>query len=184
MDIVLIIILSILFAVSMKIADNLNEHGFKWFKGSNILFGILWGVIGSLLISQNNILANVWIAALIGWILRGKEDRINHGIASAIILLTFIFRLHSFKFDSILFITFFIGMVVSGLIHDYLSNKKFIKDIYSELFHSLLYYTLIPLIYAIFTKEWVVFMSLFPFVIAYEITRFYFNQRVKGIVWQ
>lgn len=177
------IILSILFAVTMKIADNLNEHGLKWFKGSNIIFGFLCGTFGALLILQNSLLVNLWIAVLIGWILRTKIDYLNHGIAACIILITFIFNLEKFQFNQTLFLTFFIGMVVSGLIHDYLSHNKRISKTFSEFFHTILYYTLLPLIYCIITKEWLIFASLFSWVAAYEIVRFYFNKKIKGVIW-
>ena len=53
---------------------------------SSILFGFLWGMCGLFLILQDTLLMNVWLAVLIGWILRAKIDRINHGIAASIIL--------------------------------------------------------------------------------------------------
>lgn len=172
MDVINIIILSILFAVTMKIADNLNEHGLKLFKGANILFGFFWGIFGAFLILSNNLLTNLWIAVLIGWILRAKEDRLNHGIASTIILLVFIFNLDKFNFDKSLFLTFFLGMIIIGLIHDYLTYSKVVSRTFSELFHSILYFTLLPLLYSLITNQWIVFISLFSFIIAYELTRY------------
>ena len=167
------IILSVLFAVTMKTADNLNEHGLKWFKGANILFGFLWGTFGALLILSNNLLANLWMAALIGWILRAKEDYLNHGIASAIIIITFIFNLKNFEFYPTLFLTFFIGMVVFGLTHDYLSYSKKVSKTFSEFFHTILYYILLPIVYSLLTREWIISISFIPFIIAYELTRTY-----------
>ena len=37
----MILLFALLYGVTMKIADLLNEHGFKWFKGSAIIFGLL-----------------------------------------------------------------------------------------------------------------------------------------------
>ena len=43
----IILIFAALYGITMKIADLLDEHGLKWFKGSAIIFGILWGLFGS-----------------------------------------------------------------------------------------------------------------------------------------
>ena len=172
---IIIILASILLAIFMKIADNLNEHHLKMFNGANLLFGFLWGVCGSILILQHNILVNVWLAILLGWVVRAKVDRVNHGIGATIIFLTILFNLNNFTFDYITFFIFFIGMVVIGFTHDYLHNK--INKTYSELFHSLLYYTLLPLVYSIVTNYWVIFGSLFSFVVAYDFTRFFLMKK-------
>jgi hypothetical protein len=168
---IIVIILSILFAATMKVADNLNEHGLKLFKGSNIIFGILWGSFGSLLILHDYTLTNLWLAVLFGWILRAKVDRINHGIASAIILVTFIFNLNKFVFKEDLFLIFFIGMVIIGLAHDYLHLQKIVNQRFSEYFHSTVYYTALPIIYSVVTGQWIIFASMFSFVISYELVR-------------
>jgi hypothetical protein len=178
--IALIILWSVLLAVFMKIADNINDHGLKWFKRSNILFGFLWGLCGAFLIFQDPVLMNVWLAIILGWIVRAKIDKVNHGIAVAVILIPFLFNVNSFRFKSIIFIIFFTGMIVLGFIHDYLHHK--INKTYSELFHSVLFYTVLPLIVCIIYSSWNIFISLFSFVVAYDSTRFYMLYR-KMIKW-
>jgi len=172
------IILSILFAVSMKLADLLNEHGLKLFKCSNIIFGIFWGLFGSLLILSDNFLANLWIAALIGWIFRGKEDYLNHGIASGFILTTFVLNIKNFQLDLNLFLTFFISMVLFGLIHDWLSENKKVSKTTSEYFHTICYYTILPIVYSSITKDWIILISFLSFIISYEIVRFWGNRKI------
>ena len=61
----MIILYAILFGSTMKIADLLGEHGLRWFKGSALLFGILFGSFGALMILSNNFLAHFFIAMLI-----------------------------------------------------------------------------------------------------------------------
>ncbi|MFT4311377.1 MAG: hypothetical protein ACMXX7_02015 [Candidatus Woesearchaeota archaeon] len=41
----LLLINSFLFGFFTKLADLLDEHGLKMFKGADILFGILWGYL-------------------------------------------------------------------------------------------------------------------------------------------
>lgn len=92
-----VLFLSIAFGVTMKIADLLDEHGLKLFKGASLMFGFLWGIIGALLIFDNNILANFILAMLIHWILRYRIDYLNHGIAVSIILFGFVYALPNFS---------------------------------------------------------------------------------------
>ncbi len=115
----LILIYSALFGVFAKIADLLDEHGFKWFRGSAVLFGILWGVFFSLLIVSNNLVANFWMAILIHWILRRKIDFLNHGVAAAIILLVFIWNIPNFVVDWLLILSVFVVYVIVGLLREF-----------------------------------------------------------------
>ncbi len=50
-SLLLVLIFASLYGVTMKVADLLNEHGLKLFRGSAILFGILWGFFGALLVA-------------------------------------------------------------------------------------------------------------------------------------
>ena len=82
-----------LYGVTMKTADLLNEHKLKWFKGSNILFGFLEGFFAVLLIIGNIQVANLVLAQVIAFIVRGRVDYRNHMLAAAIIIVSFLFFL-------------------------------------------------------------------------------------------
>lgn len=87
-EILKISLLSILFSVTMKIADLLDEHGLKWFKYADVLFGIFWGGFGALLAVTDDAIANVLLAMMIGFVIRKRLDYINHIIAFTIITST------------------------------------------------------------------------------------------------
>lgn len=114
----IILLLSAIFGFVLKIADLLNEHGLKLFKGANILFGILWGIIGALLILSNNLIAVFFIALLFHWILRYRIDYLNHGIGTVIILITFLYNLNNFSMNWTVFLMIFISYSIFGLIND------------------------------------------------------------------
>ncbi len=174
--ILMILVFSALYSVSMKIADMLNEHGLKWFKFSDILFGVLWGVFASLLILTNNEMANLHIAILLAFILKSKIDKINHGFGAAIILLTFIFTLTDFTLILPLFLTIFLSYTILGLIHDNLYESKS-KNIISNLFDLRFYFILVPLILSAITKNyWLSFFSSSLFIIAYDLTKYYLSK--------
>ena len=95
----MLLVYSVLFGLTMKIADLLDEHGLKLFKGSALLFGILWGGFGAMMILGNNILANFFLALLIHWILRYRIDHLNHGVAASIMLIVFLYNLPNFAIN-------------------------------------------------------------------------------------
>ena len=99
----MIILYALLYGITMKIADLFNEHGLKWFKGSKILFGLLWGAFGALLILSNNTIANIMLAMNLAFIIRNRLDYINHQIAASIIIISFLF---SSIFNPTLFLVF------------------------------------------------------------------------------
>ena len=163
----LIVIYAVLFGITMKIADLLDEHGLKWFKGSTILFGFFWGGFGALIILSNNILANIYLAIILAFVLRYRIDFLNHGIATTIMFLTF---LSTQTINWNIFLIFFISFATFGLIHDYLENKKFKENILKKLSDLRTQYYLIPLIYSIITGTWIVFFTVSLNMLSYEIT--------------
>ncbi len=115
---IIILILSAFFGFALKMADLLDEHGLKLFKGSALFFGILWGIAGAIFILSNNILASFFIAILLQWILRNRIDYLNHGIAASIMLIIFFYNLPDFTMDWALFLTIFISYSIFGLLND------------------------------------------------------------------
>lgn len=65
---------SILFALTMKIADLMDEHGPHWFRGDALLFGALCGLSGCVLTALHPICANVILAMVLGYAIRRKID--------------------------------------------------------------------------------------------------------------
>ena len=89
-DIFQIIIYSALFGITMKIADLLDEHGLRLFKGASLLFGLSWGFFGLLLIMSDAFIASLILATVIGFLVRMKLDYQNHAMAAAIIIIGFL----------------------------------------------------------------------------------------------
>lgn len=154
----------------MKIADLLNEHKLKWFKGSSVIFGILWGIFGSLFLLTNNIIGNLVLAMNIAFIIRNRLDYINHQIAASIIIITFLFTT---KFEPFLFLTFYIIFLVFGFLKDYIDDTlKKKSGLLVKLNESMLYYPIPTFIYCIYFGNWIVFFSFLIFTISYDLTKF------------
>ena len=173
-DLTTILIISALFGITMKIADLFNEHKMKsWFPGSSILFGILYGGLGVVLILSDTTLANVILAMIVAFILRYRIDYLNHGIAASIILISFLYKS---VFDINVFLPLFLAFALFGLIEDYVS-EKLNKEI--KIPKRLPFYSPIVFVYAIITGNWVIFLSLFLYELFYIITDIYGVKVVK-----
>ena len=166
----LIIFYGILCAITMKIADLFNEHRLKeWFKGSAILFGILWGLFGVLLVLSNVYVANILLAMVIAFIIRNRLDYINHQIAATIIIISFLFFA---IFNPWLFLIFFFIFLIFGSLKDYVDDvlkKK--KGILVFLNEAMLYYPIPTLIYCILYGNWIVFWTFLLFTLSYDLTK-------------
>jgi hypothetical protein len=165
-SLVLIIVYSGLFGLFAKIADLLNEHGLRWFRGSAVLFGALWGIFFSMLILSDNLIANFWIAVLIHWILRRKIDYLNHGIATSIILLVFIWNIPNFTTDWLLLLSVFIIYVIVGLLREY---DKVEQNLFVE--YNLHGFILLIALTILNFNYWIVLASLFVNTLVYQYTK-------------
>jgi hypothetical protein len=174
-----ILILSILFGITVKIADLLDEHGLKWFRGSTILFGVLWGFIGGLLILSNNIMANFFIAILLHWILRYRIDYLNHGIAASIMFIIFIWNLPNFVSNWLIILLIFIPYSLFGAINDYIDRHK-IKGNLAKIIQFRMDTFIFPLILTIINIEyWIILASSILQVVFYMATTHYGMKIIK-----
>lgn len=176
------ILISVMWGITEKIADLLNEHGLKWFRGANIIFGVLWGTFLALLvINQNIVISNLAFAMLLGYILRYRIDHLNHGIASSIVI--FAFLVNGAIIDWGVLIFFFAVFGLGGLVHDTLDErpkfKKFLGKYLTVFFEYRMYIYLFPLIYSVFTGTWMAFLVASGHMLSYEIIRQYYAKIQK-----
>jgi hypothetical protein len=153
----------------MKLADLLDEHGLRLFKGDALIFGVLWGLFGSLLVAINIPLANIILAMNLAFILRGSIDYLNHRIATVIIIISFLF---ASTLDLKIFLISLVLFTLAGILED---RSRIIakKDkTLGMIFDAMLYYPLLGAWYALTYKDWTVFYALALFTITYGITKY------------
>ncbi len=166
----LLLLYSVFFGSTMKIADLLDEHGLKLFRGSDLLFGAFFGIFGALMIIGNNLLANFFLALLIHWILRYRVDYLNHGIAASIMFIGFLYSLPSFAVDWLLFLVVFLTYSVHGLFND-AADRKEIRGILAKYFESNSHYFSVPIILTVINPiYWIVLAASVLHVISYKTT--------------
>lgn len=171
----MIIFYALLFGITMKVADLFDEHGLKWFKGSAILFGFLWGGFGALLVLSNNLIANIMLAMSLAFLVRNRLEYLNHQIAVSIIVISFLF---SSVFNPILFLSFYAIFVIFGSLRDYIGDRIKKKSKLQSLYDNIMWYYPIPtLIYCLLYGNWIIFWAFTIYTIAYDGTKAIFNKR-------
>lgn len=171
----MIILYALLFGITMKIADLLDEHGLKWFKGSALLFGLLEGLVAVLLVLSNTLIANILLAMTLAFIIRNRLDYLNHQVAASIIIIAFLF---SQTFNPILFLVFYFVFLIFGSLKDYVGDVvKTKKKIVNLLTESMLYYPVPTFIYCLFYGNWIVFGAFLSYTLAYDLTKYVYKKK-------
>jgi len=171
----LVILYALLFGITMKIADLLDEHGLKWFKGSAILLGFVWGGFGALLVLSDNIIANLFLAMALAFIVRNRLDYLNHQIAASIIIISFLF---TSVLNPILFISFYAIFVIFGSLRDFVGDKVKKKSRLQSIYDNFMWYYPIPtLIYCFIFGNWIVFWVFLIYTIGFDGTKAIYKKK-------
>ena len=164
-------IFSMIYAVTMKVSDLLDEHGLKLFKGSQYVFSIICALFGCLLIIADAVIANVIFAMIIGFVIRKRIDYANHILAFLILSSCF---LSCSTFLSQIYYPFLAIILILGFIKDTKyrqSNSKILKLINKMYLYIPIIYALPALIYSMFSAKWDVFFVFFTYDFSYNIAR-------------
>lgn len=164
-----IIIYSLLFGLTMKIADLFDEHNMKWFKGDKLVFGILWGFFGLFLVLSRIDIANVTLAMVLAFLVRMRLDYRNHAIATAMIIIAFVWKS---QFDIIIFFIFFATFVIFGGLRDYLGDVRKKKDWLYKINEPAWYYVIPTAIYGVCTNNWVIFVIFTIYIVGYDLAKY------------
>lgn len=165
----LLLVYAFLFGTTMKIADALDEHGLKWFKGAPMLFGVLWGLFGFLLIIANPIIANVLLARILSYLPRVRLDYANHGVAATIIIIGF---MYSSVFIPTLFVLFFVIFLLFGMMRDYYGKRT--KTLVYKITEPAFHYILFTLVYSIAVKDFTLFWVFTVSQLSYDLVKYGF----------
>ena len=173
----IILIFAALYGITMKIADLLDEHGLKWFKGSTTIFGILWGLFGALLVASNVQVANVLLAMILAFIFRMRIDYKNHAIATVIIIASFL--VYS-SFEPLTFFIFLANFIIFGSLKDVMDDYFKRSDWLQKFTESGWYYVIPTLIFAYFTSAWIVFYVFTTYIVFYDIVKYVGENKSKS----
>lgn len=152
-----VILISLLFGISQKLADAVNEHGTVLFKGANIFFGIIFGISGSILISMNNTFAEFYLGLVIYWLIAGKLDFFNHQLSGSIMLLAASYNFKTFDINilNIVFIIFIFFLFKVAKIFLSAFNWKINYSIDNKIHHFI-----IAIILGLWFTNWLITISI------------------------
>ena len=160
-----LLLIAAVYGAAMKAADLFDEHKKHWFKGDALLFGLIYGIAGALLVVSGNSLANVVLAMVLACFVRMRIDYRNHTIAATMIILAFCY---TSQFNAALFSTFFIIFTTFGGLRDYLGDVRKKKDWLYKINEPMLYYIIPTAIYGVITGNWIIFAVFTTYVIFYD----------------
>jgi hypothetical protein len=167
----MILLYAVFYGMTMKVADLMNEHNLKWFKYSNLLFGVAWGLFGALLILSNPIVANIILAMNIAFLIRRRIDYLNHAIAVSVIIIAFLFCA---SIDITFFLVFYFIFLIFGGLKDYVDDiLKKRKTLFFTLNEAMLYYPIPTLVYCLIYGNWIVFYVFLLYTVFYDLTKYY-----------
>ena len=168
----LMLTIAFLFGVTNKLADLMNEHGVFWFKGGNVLFGIIWGLFGSILMLTEPILTPVYLSVVLYWFLSIKLDYLNHALAGTMMVLAAVISASQHAIDVFGTIAMLIAYSLVGLIQRRSLGRHPQLDAFWRL--RLRIYV-IPLIYSWYTGSALPFLVTLSGMIGVEIVTNYYR---------
>ncbi len=170
-----LIVVTVLFGFTMKLADLVNEHGLRLFVFDSYIFGAMWGVFGSLLIlsdlgSAGGAVANAVLAMILAFIIQLRIDYLNHAIGTVMVIITF---LGTSALIPNIFFVFFTSFVFFGVIRAYLGDIRAKKDIWYRLSEpGWAHYYIVPFIWSAVTGIWLVFIVFAIYRSCYNIAKY------------
>lgn len=169
-DILSILTLGVAFGASIKIADLCNEHGLRLFPGDALLFGALWGMLGSLLVMADPAIANVILAMVLAFIIQMRIDYFNHTVGTVMIIIAFLLVS---SIEPKIFFIFFASFVFFGLLRAYIGEVRGKRDIIYWLSEpGWAHYYIVPLVWSLWSGMWLVFWYLAVYRTSYNVTKY------------
>ena len=159
--------LALFYGFTMKVADLLDEHGLRWFKGDALLFGVLWGAFGAMLVMGDPVVASAIVAQNVAFIARNRLDYRNHQIAAtAIIGAGIIFQI----IPPLPFGIFLVVFLIFGTLCDY-AEVIGAKGFWAGLNELAGYYAISSFIYCLILGHWIIFAVLTAYIGAYDLVK-------------
>ena len=148
----------------------MNEHGLYLFYGDKLFFGLLWGVLGAVLILADNGVANVVFAMVLAFIVQMRIDHLNHAIAAVIVILAFAIAA---SVHTPTFVVFFTSFVIFGGLRAYIGDVRGRYDLlyrFSE--PGWAHYYIVPFAWSLYSGAWILFGFTATYRTAYNAAKY------------
>ncbi|MEK7576779.1 MAG: hypothetical protein AAB482_03750 [Patescibacteria group bacterium] len=174
-DYISLFIITALFGFTIKLADLVNEHGLRLFIFDSYIFGVAWGMLGSLVIvsdvgTSGGAVSNAILAMILAFIVQLRIDYLNHAIGTVMIIITF---LATSALAPKIFFVFFTSFVFFGALRAYLGDVRKQKDIWYRLSEpGWAHYYIVPFLWSVATGDWLVFVVFAIYRSCYNIAKY------------
>jgi hypothetical protein len=165
-------ILSFFFGFFVDFADLLDEHGLKWFRGSALVCGIIWGVLGSLLVLLNTDAAFFVSTLVLYWVLKQKLDFLNHAIGGSLVLLTSLLSLPNSGLVTVALCVGFFAQALQGFVGTALKNKYHLEGFKKELIR--LRHFVPPIAISLAISNWIPLLVFIFFTLGLKLSEIWF----------
>lgn len=170
----MILALGLAFSVGfiMKLVDQLEDlprfqDKLLWVR---ILGAVIYGTLMSIMVKQDQSLADLWVGLSIGLLLIGKLDCITHRLGfSVFFALVFVFDIA--LGNSLLFLAFLLVTVLEESFNDYIDTIKIKSTVVYAILASRPLLEIAAFITSIISGIWSIWLSLLLFDIGYQIAK-------------
>ncbi len=154
--------------ILIKIVDQFEDKKTKLFRNANTLLGITYGFLTAYVMLKSGLVANLWMAAVLGNVLAGKIDAAGHriGIFSMLVILSF---LGFPKFDAYLLAIFIVAAYSDELLKDFNDNKKIKNKTVAVIAPYRVILKVAAFAVSFYTWQWILFASILLFDAGYLI---------------
>jgi hypothetical protein len=156
MSVALVVSVAFLYGVTNKLADMMNEHGLRWFRGAATGMGFVWGGFGVVLTLYSPEFATLYLGLTLSWFLSLKLDYPNHAIAGVATVLAAVWMAAQDGLDVLAAGAVMVAYRVTGLVQAVLRGRAGWLD---RLLRVRLRLYLIPLGYAVYVGHWLPFAA-------------------------
>jgi hypothetical protein len=164
------------FGVTNKLADLMNEHGLRWFKQDDFIFGVIWGGLGALLIVGHPLLVAPYLSLVLSWIVLLQLDHVNHALAGVMMILASAWMAVQYSVDLVATIIMLLAFVLVSVVQSRTRKRHAWLD---KFWRLRLRIYLIPFVYSLYVGDFLPFWTTVSGMIGVEIVTNYYSY--KGV---
>ncbi len=159
------------FATGMfvKVVDDIEGRPMKWLNRASVALGGFYGLLISYVMLRSALVANLWMAVVLGNLIAGKIDSPGHrsGLFSMLVTVS-IFGFP--KFEPALLAVFIAAAYADEFFKGLSDRKKFRSGFFSSLVSHRVLSEVAAFVVSFYTTQWLLFASIFAFDAGYLLT--------------
>lgn len=154
--------------ILVKIVDQFEDKKVKLFKNANTLLGITYGFLIAYVMLKSDLVANLWMAAVLGNLIAGKVDSAGHRLG--IFSMLFILAVFGFpRFDAHLLVIFVLAAYLDEFAIELGKKRRIKNEFIARMASYRLLLELTAFAVSFYTAQWIIFASILFFDVGYMV---------------